>query len=150
MAWLDQQVQVDPERKIGTTGYCMGGSFTFRTAAAARERVGAIGSFHGGGLVTDAPDSPHHLFAEMTAAALLCIAQNDDKRQPEAKPTLQQAADAAGITAEVEVYPAQHGWCVTDSPVYDEAEAERGLVPPARNLRGEPLDPISAPCCGRR
>jgi len=125
VAWLDAQAQVDTARRIGTTGYCMGGSFTFRTAAAAPTRVGAIGSFHGGGLVTEDQTSPHQLFATMKAAALVCIANNDDARQPDAKSTLQQAADAAGLASEIEVYAAQHGWCVTDSPVYDEAEAER-------------------------
>ena len=125
VAWLDGQEQVDTSRRIGTTGYCMGGSFTFRTAVAAPERVGALGSFHGGGLVTEDPNSPHQLLGSMKAAALVCIAQNDDARQPEAKATLKQAAEAAGRTAEVEVYAAQHGWCVIDSPVYDEPEAER-------------------------
>lgn len=125
VAWLDQQPQVDPERKIGTTGYCMGGPFTFRTAAAVPERVGALGSFHGGGLVTDAADSPHDLFAKMKAAALICIAQSDDERQPDAKTVLAQSAASAKIEAEIEVYPAQHGWCVTDAPVYDEQQAER-------------------------
>jgi len=125
VAWLDQQPEVDTARKIGTTGYCMGGPFTVRTAAAAPTRVGAIGSFHGGGLVTEADDSPHALFPKMQAAALICIAHSDDARDPDAKSTLKAAADDAGRTAEIEVYPAQHGWCVTDSPVYDEAEAER-------------------------
>ncbi len=125
VAWLDQQPQVDASRKVGTTGYCMGGPFTVRTAAAVPDRVGAIGSFHGGGLVRDADDSPHALFPKMKAAALICIAQNDDARDPEAKTTLRKAAEAAGRDAEIEVYPAQHGWCVTDSPVYDEAQAER-------------------------
>ena len=125
IAWLDQQDQVDTSRKIGTTGYCMGGPFTFRTAAAAPERVGVLGSFHGGGLVTDAPDSPHQLLAQIRGAALVCVAENDDARDPETKATLKQAADAAGVAAEIEVYPANHGWCVTDSPVYDEAQAER-------------------------
>lgn len=125
LAWLDAQPQVDTARKIGTTGYCMGGSFTVRTAAASPQRVGALGSFHGGGLVTEAPDSPHALFSEMQAAALICIAQSDDARDPDAKSKLRAAADEAGRTAEIEVYPAPHGWCVTDSPVYDEEQAER-------------------------
>jgi carboxymethylenebutenolidase len=103
----------------------MGGSFTFRTAAATPGRVGTIASFHGGGLATDEPSSPHTLLAQMKAAALICIAQNDDDRQPEAKTTLRQAAEAARLVAEIEVYPAQHGWCVVDSPVYDETQAER-------------------------
>ncbi len=125
VAWLDAQPEVDTAKKIGTTGYCMGGPYTFRTAAAAPDRVGMFGSFHGGGLVTEADDSPHRLLAGLEAAALVCVAQNDDERDPDAKITLAQAAEAAGIPAEIEVYPAQHGWCVTDSPVYDEAQAER-------------------------
>jgi carboxymethylenebutenolidase len=125
VAWLDQQPEVDTGRKIATTGYCMGGPFTFRTAAAAPTRVGAVASFHGGGLVTEDADSPHALLPTMKGAALICIAQNDDERQPDAKSTLRQAADAAHVVAEIEVYPAQHGWCVTDSPVYDETQAER-------------------------
>lgn len=124
-AWLDQRPEVDPDRGLATTGYCMGGPFTLRTAAAAPERVAAVGSFHGGGLVTDDPSSPHRLLAEMKAAALICIADNDDEREPEAKEILRRAADAAGLEAEIEVYPAQHGWCTIDSPVYDEAQAER-------------------------
>lgn len=134
IAWLDAQDQVDPARKIGTTGYCMGGPFTFRTAAAVPDRVGVIGSFHGGGLVTDAPDSPHALLPGVKAAALVCVARNDDERDPEAKTALKQAADAAGVTAEIEVYPAQHGWCVTDSPVYDEVQAERAWSRLTANL----------------
>lgn len=125
VGWLDRQPEVAADRRVGSMGYCMSGSFTFRTAAAVPERVGAIGSFHGGGLVSDAPDSPHALFAEMTAAALICIASNDDERDPDAKTTLRTSAESAGREAEIEVYAANHGWCVLDSPVYDEAEAER-------------------------
>ncbi len=125
VAWLDQQKEVDAAKKLGTTGYCMGGPFTFRTAAAAPERVGVIASFHGGGLATEDPHSPHLLLAKMKAAALICIAQNDHDRQPDAKPTLEQAAKQANRPAEIEVYPAQHGWCTIDSPVYDEKQAER-------------------------
>jgi carboxymethylenebutenolidase len=124
-AWLDQQKEVDPARKMASTGYCMGGPFTFRTAAAAPQRVGAIASFHGGGLVSDEPSSPHTLLAKMKVAALICIAQNDDERAPEAKTTLKKAAEEANVPAEIEVYPAQHGWCTIDSPVYDKEQAER-------------------------
>ena len=124
-AWLDRQKEVDTGKKLASSGYCMGGPFTFRTAAAAPERVGAIASFHGGGLVTDDPASPHALLAKLKVAALICIAQNDDERQPEAKTQLQQAAANAQAPAEIEVYPAQHGWCTIDSPVYDEQQAER-------------------------
>jgi carboxymethylenebutenolidase len=125
VAWLDQQPEVDKDKRVGSTGYCMSGSFTFRTAAAAPERVGAIASFHGGGLVSEEADSPHQLFPQMKAAALVCIASNDDERQPEAKEALRAAAQEAQREAEIEVYPAQHGWCVLDSPVYDEVQAER-------------------------
>jgi len=125
IGWLDGQAQVDAGRKIGSCGYCMGGPFTFRTAAARPERVGAICSFHGAGLVTDAPDSPHRLIADFKAAMLVAIAQNDDAREPGARETLRAAAQAAGRQAEIEVYPAQHGWCVIDSPVHDEVQAEK-------------------------
>lgn len=125
VSWLDQQQEVDTSKKVATTGYCMGGPFTFRTAAAAPNRVGVIGSFHGGGLATEEPNSPHTLLAKAKVAALICIAQNDDARDPGAKTTLREAADAANVPAEIEVYAAQHGWCALDSPVYDEKEAER-------------------------
>ena len=125
VAWLDGQAEIDSAKKIGTQGYCMSGPFTFRVAAAAPDRVGAIASFHGGGLVTEAADSPHTLFGSMKAAALICIAQNDHERAPHAKPALEKAAADAGIPAEIEVYPANHGWCALDSPVYDESEAGR-------------------------
>lgn len=125
VAWLDQQAEVDPQRKVATSGYCMGGPYTFHTAAAANGRVAALASFHGGGLVTDAASSPHTLFAEMQAAALICIAQNDHARAPTDKTTLQDSAAAAGRSASIEVFPAQHGFCVTDSPVYDKPQAER-------------------------
>ena len=123
--WLDAQPQVDAARNIGSAGYCMGGPFTFRTAAANPARVGAIASFHGGGLVGDASDSPHRLISGFSAAMLIAIAQNDDARSPGDKDALRAAATAAGRQAEIEVYPAQHGWCTIDSPVYAEAEAER-------------------------
>jgi carboxymethylenebutenolidase len=125
VTWLDQQPEVDKESKIATSGYCMGGPFTFWTAAAVPDRVGVIASFHGGGLVTDGAASPHNLLRKFKGAALVCIAQNDDERAPEHKETLREAADRAEIAADIEVYPAQHGWCVIDSPVYHEEEAER-------------------------
>lgn len=123
--WLDTQAQVDTGRKVGSCGYCMGGPFTVRTALARPDRVGAIASFHGANLVNDTPDSPHSQFAKIKAAMLLAIAENDDSRDPAAKNMLRDAAQAAGLPAEIEVYPAQHGWCTIDSPVYDEAQAEK-------------------------
>ena len=124
--WLDSQAAVDTGRKIGTTGYCMTGSYTMRLAAAIPDRIGAGGSFHGGGLATDEEDSPHLLTPPMKAGFLIAIAENDDERDPEAKDKLRKAFDAAGVTAEIEVYEgAMHGWCPPDSSVYNEAQAER-------------------------
>jgi len=123
--WLDQQKEVDKSRKLATAGYCMSGPYTLRTAAAVPERVGVIASFHGAGLVTDQPTSPHALLPRLKAAALICIAKNDDEREPATKATLRQTAEAARVPAEIEVYPAQHGWCTVDSPVYDQVQAER-------------------------
>ena len=126
VGFLDQQGSVDTGRKIGTTGYCMGGPMVMRTVAAVPERMGAGGTFHGGGLATDAPDSPHLLIPDTTAHMLHCVAGNDDERTPEAKNTLREAYAAANIPAEIEVYEGtMHGWCPPDSQVYDEAQAER-------------------------
>ena len=124
--YLDKQAAVDTGRKVGTTGYCMTGSYTMRLAAAIPDRIGAGGSFHGGGLATDAEDSPHLLVPEMKAGFLIAIAENDDQRDPEAKDLLRKAYDDAGLNAEIEVYEgANHGWCPPDSAVYNEAQAER-------------------------
>jgi len=124
--FLDAQPSVDTGRKIGTTGYCMTGSYTMRLAAAIPDRIGAGGSFHGGGLATDEPDSPHLLVPKMKAGFLIAIAANDDERRPEEKTRLREAFDAAGVRAEIEVYEGtQHGWCPPDSAVYNEAQAER-------------------------
>jgi carboxymethylenebutenolidase len=125
VAFLDSSKQVDTRRGIGSNGYCQGGPFTVRTAAAVPGRVKAAASFHGGGLVTDKPDSPHKLLASTTASYLIAVARNDDARAPADKDTFKAAAVAAGRPAEVEVYAADHGWCALDAPVYDKAEAER-------------------------
>ena len=126
VSFLDTQPAVDRNRKMGTMGYCMGGPFTMRTAAAVPDRIGAAASFHGGGLVTDQADSPHLLVPEMKAHYLFAIAENDDRNQPEAKDVLRDAFARAGLPAEIEVYAgAMHGWCPPDSTVYHEAQAER-------------------------
>jgi carboxymethylenebutenolidase len=125
VAFLDAQSSVDTQRGIGSNGYCMGGSFSVRSAAAVPDRVTAAASFHGGGLATDAPDSPHRLIEATQAAFLFAIGQNDDERDASAKDKLRTAADAAGRSAEVEVYPADHGWCVPDSPAFDAEAADR-------------------------
>jgi len=133
VAFLDAQPQVDRVRKIGAQGYCMGGALVLRSAAAVPDRIGAAASFHGGGLVTDKPDSPHLLAPKIVARMYFAVAMNDDQRQPEAKDKLKEAfaTAPAPAPARVEVYPALHGWCVADmpkdagAPIYNEAEAER-------------------------
>lgn len=126
LAFLDAQPQTAKNRKAGVQGYCMGGALSFRTAAAVPDRIAAVGSFHGGnGLVTKDPDSPHLLIAKSKATYLVCQAQNDDAQAPTVKDDLKAAFAAAKRPATVEVYKADHGWCVRGSAVYNEAEAER-------------------------
>ena len=132
VAFLDAQPAVDKSKKIGTQGYCMGGALVLKTAAAVPNRIGAGASFHGGGLVTDKPDSPHLLASKIKAAGMYFgVASNDDQRQPDAKVKLREAFAAARIATQVEVYPAKHGWCVADmptdggAPIYSQPDAER-------------------------
>ena len=127
IAWLDQQPQVNRNRKIGTQGYCMGGPMTFNTAAAMPDRVGAVASFHGGGLVTKDgdPNSPHVLAAATKASFLIAIAETDDKQRPMEKDVLKDTFMKANRPAEIEVYPAAHGWCPPDTTVYNEPAAEK-------------------------
>jgi carboxymethylenebutenolidase len=125
VAWLDTQASVSKTRKIGTTGYCMGGPMVMRTAASVPERVGAAATFHGGGLATTAADSPHLLVPQMKAQSLHCVAQNDDERDANAKVLLKEAFDKAKLVPEVQVYPAMHGWCAIDSEQYNMEQAER-------------------------
>jgi carboxymethylenebutenolidase len=126
IGWLDQQSSVAKNRKIGTQGYCMGGPIAFRTAAAVPDRVGAVASFHGGGLVTTMPNSPHLQAATTKAQFLIDIAENDDKRSPNEKDTLKETFAKANLPAEIEVYAgAAHGWCPPDSQVYNEPQAEK-------------------------
>jgi carboxymethylenebutenolidase len=131
VAFLDAQKEVNKAKKIGTQGYCMGGALVMRTAALLPDRIGAGASFHGGGLVTDKPDSPHLLAPKIKARMYFGIASNDDEKQPDAKDKLKEAFAAAKVPAEIEVYAALHGWCVPDMPVrdgvpiYNKPEAER-------------------------
>ena len=132
IAFLDAQKEVDTSKKIGTQGYCMGGPLVFKTAAAISGRVGAAATFHGGGLVTDKPDSPHLLIPKMKSHMLIAIAASDDSKQPDAKDKLKEAFANAHVPAEVEVYAGTiHGWCVRDmplqngKPIYSQPDAER-------------------------
>jgi carboxymethylenebutenolidase len=132
IGWMDTQKEVDTAKKVGTQGYCMGGPLVFKTAANVSGRVGAGATFHGGGLVTDKPDSPHLLIPKMKSHMLCAIAASDDTRQPDAKDTLKKTFASANVPAIVEVYAGTiHGWCVRDmpkqngKPIYNQADAER-------------------------
>ena len=126
IAWLDKQPSVEKNRKVGTQGYCMGGPIAFRTAAAVPERVGAVASFHGGGLVNETPSSPHLQASKTKAQFLIAIAENDDQRAPKDKDVMKDTFAKAGLPAEIEVYAgAAHGWCPPDSNVYNEPQAEK-------------------------
>jgi carboxymethylenebutenolidase len=125
IGWLDQQSSVAKNRKVGTQGYCMGGPIAFHTAAAVPDRVGAVASFHGGGLVTTNPNSPHLQAAKTKAQLLVAIAANDDQRSPNDKTVLKETFEKANLPAEIEVYAGAHGWCPPDSTVYNEPQAEK-------------------------
>jgi carboxymethylenebutenolidase len=132
LAFLSDHKKVNKSKKFGTQGYCMGGPLVMRTAAAFPDQIGAGGSFHGGGLVTDKPNSPHLLAPKIKARLYIAIAANDDQKQPDAKDKLREAFAAAKVAAEVEVYPGtKHGWCVPDmpqqngEPIYSKPDAER-------------------------
>jgi carboxymethylenebutenolidase len=133
VGFLDSQAPVNKSKRLGVQGYCFGGPLMLRTAALAPERVGAGASFHGGGLVTDKPDSPHLLAPKLKSRLYIAIAGSDDQRQPDVKDTLREAFAAAHVPVEIELYPrAQHGWCVPDmphqpngEPIYDKPDAEQ-------------------------
>jgi len=125
IGWLDQQPSVAKNRKIGTQGYCMGGPMAFRTSAAVPDRVGAVASFHGGGLVTNMPNSPHLQASKTKAQFLIAIASNDDMQRPDEKNVLKDTFSKANLPAEIEVYKGAHGWCPPDSGVYLEPDAEK-------------------------
>src|SRR4030095_16865409 len=126
IAWLDQQPSVAKNRKVGTQGYCMSGPIAFRTAAAVPDRVGAVASFHGGGLVSDQPNSRHLQASKTKAQFLVAIAENDDARSPKDKDVMKETFAKVGLPAEIEVYAGgAHGWCPTDSGVYNEPQAEK-------------------------
>jgi carboxymethylenebutenolidase len=128
VAWLDQQPQVNKNRKVGVQGYCMGGPMSFHTASAVPDRIGAVATFHGGGLVgmdPASPTSPHNLAAATKASFLIAIAESDDKQRPNDKTILKETFDKAGRSSEIEVYPAAHGWCPPDTQVYNEPAAEK-------------------------
>jgi carboxymethylenebutenolidase len=134
VAFLDAQRQVNRKKKIGTHGYCLGGPYVIKTAAALPGRVGACASFHGGFLVTDKPNSPHLLAAKIKARLYFAIASDDDKREPEVKKKLREAFAAAQVRAEIEVYPnALHGWCVPEDGIGSGGASQRSESKPSDN-----------------
>ena len=125
ISFLDKQKQTNTRKAAGVQGYCFSGPFAFHTGAVRSDRIRAVATFHGGGLVTKDANSPHLLIPKTKASFVVAIARNDDQKQPDAKDILKAAFAAAKRPAIVEVYPADHGWCVAGSPPYDHAQAER-------------------------
>lgn len=125
ITFLDAQKQTNRRKGAGVQGYCFSGPFAFHTAAVRSDRVRAAATFHGGGLVTKDATSPHLLIPKTKASFVVAIARNDDQKQPDAKDVLKRAFAAAKRPAVVEVYPADHGWCVPGSQPYDQASAEK-------------------------
>jgi carboxymethylenebutenolidase len=137
ITFLDQQKQTNRRKPAGVQGYCFSGPLAFHTGAARSDRIRAVATFHGGGLVTKEADSPHLLIPKTKAAFLVAIAQNDDQKQPEAKDVLKAGFAAAKRPATVEVYPADHGWCVPGSQAYDHASAEKAWAELLRLYRSK-------------
>lgn len=125
-AWLDMQPSVAKNKKLGTQGYCMGGPMALRTAYANPDRVGAVATFHGAGLVGPAPNGPNVQAATSHAQFLIAIAESDDKQSPNDKTVLKETFEKANLPAEIEVYAGTaHGWCPPDTTVYNEPSAEK-------------------------
>ena len=126
-AFLDD-LAARPEVKrggIGTTGYCMGGLMSLTAAGTYPDRIAAAASYHGGRLATDAPDSPHLLAPKMKARVYIAGAIEDQSFPDDMKARLEAALTSANVNHTVETYPARHGWVLRDTPVFDEAAAER-------------------------
>ncbi|WP_309662120.1 dienelactone hydrolase family protein [Sphingomonas sp.] len=125
ITFLDRQRATNRRKGAGVQGYCFSGPFAFQTAAVRSDRIRAVGTFHGGGLVTKEASSPHLLIPKTKASFVVAIARNDDQKQPDAKGILKASFAAAKRRAVVEVFPADHGWCVPGSQTYDQPSAER-------------------------
>ena len=109
----------------GCTGYCMGGRWALTAAAVFPDRFAAAASFHGGGLATYTPDSPHTLVGAIKAKVLVASAEKDAHFDDAQKVRLEAAFAAASAGARVETWPALHGWTMSDAPVYNAEQAER-------------------------
>ena len=123
--FLKNHVSVDNSRKMGVSGYCMGGPLAFRSASHVPNFISAVASFHAGGLVTKDEDSPHVLIKKSKSRFYIAIASDDDKKNPNEKDQLRMSFSEADLEAEIEVYDKmKHGWCVSDSSVYSYTKAE--------------------------
>jgi carboxymethylenebutenolidase len=120
------RLEAECEGPVAITGYCMGVRIGWRIAAALPDRVVALGGFHGGGLVTDAPDSPHRSASQLDAEVYLGFADNDQSMPAESIAELEQALAEAGVRYRSEVYEgAGHGYTMQDTPVFDAEASER-------------------------
>jgi carboxymethylenebutenolidase len=124
-AYLDELAKVARE-PVAITGYCMGARLGWRIAAAHPDRVAALAGFHGGGLATDDPESPHRSAGELRAEVYLGHADQDPSNKAEQISAVDAALNDAGVTHDAEVYPgARHGYTMADTPAYDEQATER-------------------------
>jgi carboxymethylenebutenolidase len=141
-AYLGYLATVAAPGPVGVTGYCMGARVGWRIAVAYPERVAALAGFHAGGLVTDAPDSPHRSAAEVKAELYFGFADQDQSMTAEQIATLEQTLDDAGVSYGSEIYQgAQHGYTMADTAAYDEPSRERHF----RELRALLERTLSAP-----
>ncbi|WP_329213329.1 dienelactone hydrolase family protein [Streptomyces sp. NBC_01485] len=128
LRWLEESELV-ADGPVALTGYCMGARLVMWTAGAYPDRVAAAAGFHGGGLATDAPDSPHLSAGRITAEVYFGHADNDQALPPEQIERFADALTAAGVRHTCEVYTgAHHGYTQADTVAYDEAGAERHWV----------------------
>jgi carboxymethylenebutenolidase len=128
-AYLDYLAEVASPGLVAITGYCMGGRVGWRIAAAHPDRVAALAAFHPGGLVTDAPESPHRSAADLKAELYFGFADQDPSMTAEQIATLERTLDDVGARYRAEVYEgAQHGYTMSDTPAYDDAASERHFL----------------------
>ncbi|KAB7648341.1 dienelactone hydrolase family protein [Polymorphobacter fuscus] len=126
LAWFDGRRDVTGGR-LGAVGFCMGGGMAIAAAGSYPGRFGAVASFHGGNLATDAPDSPHLHAPSLEAEVYIAAADADGSYPPAMAQRLEAAFDDAGVRYRAETYEgAAHGWMMPDFPVYDAAAAEIG------------------------
>jgi len=124
IAYLDTRSDV-ASKKIGVTGYCMGGGMAITAAGIYPDRIAAAASFHGGNLATDSDISPHLLAPKIKARVYIGVAEEDHSYPPEMAARFEAALREAGVDFQSEHYAAKHGWTMPDFPIYDAPAAER-------------------------